>query len=194
MVTTVQRSWTLDNRYLESEVRRPNHWATTPSLLYVIKWNMSVNLTSNYFFSDEDCFCLQEAESAITAMNGQWLGSRSIRTNWATRKPPASKNDCKFARIRISLNASFLHQLNLPSSSRPQKHVSNQSRGCDRSLLALPKRDILNLIVVLCVQMGFAAYLQLLSYNGWIKNFTFMFLDHYLITKTSQDILIFFMI
>lgn len=22
-------------------------------------------------------------------MNGQWLGSRSIRTNWATRKPPA---------------------------------------------------------------------------------------------------------
>ncbi|KAL5283671.1 TIAL1.2 family protein [Megaselia abdita] len=26
-------------------------------------------------------------------MNGQWLGSRSIRTNWATRKPPASKID-----------------------------------------------------------------------------------------------------
>jgi hypothetical protein len=36
-------------------------------------------------------FHLQEAESAITAMNGQWLGSRSIRTNWATRKPPAPK-------------------------------------------------------------------------------------------------------
>ncbi|XP_046658381.1 nucleolysin TIAR-like isoform X2 [Homalodisca vitripennis] len=34
-----------------------------------------------------------EAESAITAMNGQWLGSRSIRTNWATRKPPAPKSD-----------------------------------------------------------------------------------------------------
>ncbi|XP_039283323.1 nucleolysin TIA-1 isoform X3 [Nilaparvata lugens] len=34
-----------------------------------------------------------EAESAITAMNGQWLGSRSIRTNWATRKPPAPKTD-----------------------------------------------------------------------------------------------------
>ncbi|XP_045525953.1 nucleolysin TIA-1 isoform X1 [Pieris brassicae] len=34
-----------------------------------------------------------EAESAITAMNGQWLGSRSIRTNWATRKPPAPKNE-----------------------------------------------------------------------------------------------------
>lgn len=35
----------------------------------------------------------QEAESAITGMNGQWLGSRSIRTNWATRKPPAPKTE-----------------------------------------------------------------------------------------------------
>ncbi|XP_046432174.1 cytotoxic granule associated RNA binding protein TIA1 isoform X3 [Neodiprion pinetum] len=34
-----------------------------------------------------------EAESAIGAMNGQWLGSRSIRTNWATRKPPAPKSE-----------------------------------------------------------------------------------------------------
>ncbi|XP_015836561.1 cytotoxic granule associated RNA binding protein TIA1 isoform X3 [Tribolium castaneum] len=34
-----------------------------------------------------------EAESAINAMNGQWLGSRSIRTNWATRKPPAPKSE-----------------------------------------------------------------------------------------------------
>ncbi|KZC12706.1 Nucleolysin TIA-1 isoform p40 [Dufourea novaeangliae] len=35
----------------------------------------------------------KEAESAIGAMNGQWLGSRSIRTNWATRKPPAPKSE-----------------------------------------------------------------------------------------------------
>uniref|UniRef100_T1JH85 RRM domain-containing protein n=1 Tax=Strigamia maritima TaxID=126957 RepID=T1JH85_STRMM len=36
-----------------------------------------------------------EAENAIASMNGQWLGSRTIRTNWATRKPPAprSQND-----------------------------------------------------------------------------------------------------
>ncbi len=27
-----------------------------------------------------------DAETAISAMNGQWLGSRKIRTNWATRK------------------------------------------------------------------------------------------------------------
>lgn len=32
-----------------------------------------------------------EAENAIASMNGQWLGSRSIRTNWSTRKPPPPK-------------------------------------------------------------------------------------------------------
>jgi len=31
----------------------------------------------------------KDATTAIEQMNGQWLGSRSIRTNWATRKPPA---------------------------------------------------------------------------------------------------------
>jgi len=30
-----------------------------------------------------------DAQSAIEQMAGQWLGSRSIRTNWATRKPPS---------------------------------------------------------------------------------------------------------
>lgn len=33
-----------------------------------------------------------DAESAIQAMNGQWLGSRAIRTNWSTRKPPTTTN------------------------------------------------------------------------------------------------------
>lgn len=32
-----------------------------------------------------------DAESAIQTMNGQWLGSRAIRTNWATRKPPSGR-------------------------------------------------------------------------------------------------------
>jgi len=41
-----------------------------------------------------------EAENAIAAMNGQWLGSRSIRTNWSTRKPPPPRND----RVRQSSN------------------------------------------------------------------------------------------
>lgn len=33
-----------------------------------------------------------EAENAINAMNGQWLGNRSIRTNWSTRKPPPPRS------------------------------------------------------------------------------------------------------
>uniref|UniRef100_A0A8C6PZ59 Nucleolysin TIA-1 isoform p40-like n=1 Tax=Nothobranchius furzeri TaxID=105023 RepID=A0A8C6PZ59_NOTFU len=32
-----------------------------------------------------------DAENAIQHMGGQWLGGRQIRTNWATRKPPAPK-------------------------------------------------------------------------------------------------------
>lgn len=32
-----------------------------------------------------------DAESAIANMNGQWLGSRPIRTNWASRKPPGAQ-------------------------------------------------------------------------------------------------------
>lgn len=36
-----------------------------------------------------------EAENAIAMMNGQWLGSRSIRTNWSTRKPPAPRENAK---------------------------------------------------------------------------------------------------
>ena len=27
-----------------------------------------------------------DAENAINNMNGQWIGTRKIRTNWATRK------------------------------------------------------------------------------------------------------------
>uniref|UniRef100_A0A8D0AQU2 Nucleolysin TIAR n=1 Tax=Sander lucioperca TaxID=283035 RepID=A0A8D0AQU2_SANLU len=33
-----------------------------------------------------------DAENAIVNMGGQWLGGRQIRTNWATRKPPAPKS------------------------------------------------------------------------------------------------------
>ncbi|XP_069799026.1 cytotoxic granule associated RNA binding protein TIA1 isoform X2 [Dendropsophus ebraccatus] len=33
-----------------------------------------------------------DAENAIAQMGGQWLGGRQIRTNWATRKPPAPKS------------------------------------------------------------------------------------------------------
>jgi RNA recognition motif-containing protein len=46
-----------------------------------------------------------EAENAIALMNGQWLGSRSIRTNWATRKPPTNRNDGKNTKMTILYRA-----------------------------------------------------------------------------------------
>lgn len=64
-------------------------------------------------------WCSQEAESAIAAMNGQWLGSRSIRTNWATRKPPTLKTDCEYTMNStyyiLLLNYILLGRINLQS-------------------------------------------------------------------------------
>lgn len=44
----------------------------------------------------------QDAEQAISNMNGQWLGNRPIRTNWATRKPlaPAPKERVHFTDVK----------------------------------------------------------------------------------------------
>lgn len=37
-----------------------------------------------------------DAESAISSMNGQWLGTRKIRTNWATRKVQPGQDSQKY--------------------------------------------------------------------------------------------------
>ena len=62
-----------------------------------------------------------DAENAIQTMNGQWLGSRAIRTNWATRKPPTSRSNT----LDISTSSSQ------PISSSPKQlsfeEVYNQS-------------------------------------------------------------------
>lgn len=48
----------------------------------------------------------QDAENAIQQMGGQWLGGRQIRTNWATRKPPAPKStyECRFSIVCVFAN------------------------------------------------------------------------------------------
>jgi len=52
----------------------------------------------------------KDATTAIEQMNGQWLGSRSIRTNWATRKPAApgstSNEDSGYAKAPHHLSGS----------------------------------------------------------------------------------------
>uniref|UniRef100_A0A668AFU2 RRM domain-containing protein n=1 Tax=Myripristis murdjan TaxID=586833 RepID=A0A668AFU2_9TELE len=42
-----------------------------------------------------------DAENAIQQMGGQWLGGRQIRTNWATRKPPAPKTTYEMPCVHI---------------------------------------------------------------------------------------------
>ncbi|KAF7280798.1 hypothetical protein GWI33_005495 [Rhynchophorus ferrugineus] len=61
-----------------------------------------------------------EAESAIAAMNGQWLGSRSIRTNWATRKPPTAKNEG-------NLDVPFEPFINFPGNYPENAYKSNNN-------------------------------------------------------------------
>lgn len=48
----------------------------------------------------------EEAERAIEQMNGQWLGRRTIRTNWATRKPTGT-NDSQYGRTELSYEDVF---------------------------------------------------------------------------------------
>ena len=48
---------------------------------------------------------IQDAENAIISMNGQWIGSKAIRTNWASQKPPAPRETKK----SMSANA-FYHR------------------------------------------------------------------------------------
>ncbi|VDM13082.1 unnamed protein product [Wuchereria bancrofti] len=45
----------------------------------------------------------EEAERAIEQMNGQWLGRRTIRTNWATRKPTGTgAGDGQYGRSELN--------------------------------------------------------------------------------------------
>ncbi|CAF3662191.1 unnamed protein product [Rotaria socialis] len=55
----------------------------------------------------------QDAETAIASMNGQWLGTRKIRTNWATRKVP-SNEAASNTRYRDSNNFQSGHESATP--------------------------------------------------------------------------------
>ncbi|XP_077544352.1 cytotoxic granule associated RNA binding protein TIA1-like isoform X7 [Haemaphysalis longicornis] len=77
-----------------------------------------------------------DAENAIGTMNGQWLGSRAIRTNWATRKPPANRTQTEgepaeasgvvLGMLQVGL---FLLSVDITTSTKPLTfdEVYNQS-------------------------------------------------------------------
>ncbi|CAJ0583946.1 unnamed protein product, partial [Mesorhabditis spiculigera] len=48
----------------------------------------------------------EHAEKAMTAMNGQWIGKRAVRTNWAARKPQdENRNTLTFEQVFNSTKA-----------------------------------------------------------------------------------------
>lgn len=66
--------------------------------MHIFSMRLKSHLVLQYTDSTPKMIFVQDAENAISKMAGQWLQGRQIRTNWATRKPPAPKSfqDSKF--------------------------------------------------------------------------------------------------
>ncbi|TRY91818.1 hypothetical protein DNTS_012449 [Danionella cerebrum] len=72
-----------------------------------------------------------DAENAIQQMGGQWLGGRQIRTNWATRKPPAPKATYETNTKHLS----FDEVLNQSSPSNCTVYCGGVSSGLTEQLM-----------------------------------------------------------
>ncbi|VDN31034.1 unnamed protein product [Gongylonema pulchrum] len=69
-----------------------------------VSWEFALRKT----YQDFDFIAVQEAERAIEQMNGQWLGRRTIRTNWATRKPTGTgAGDGQYGRTELNYDDVF---------------------------------------------------------------------------------------
>ncbi|CAM4543524.1 hypothetical protein R3I94_002932 [Phoxinus phoxinus] len=73
-----------------------------------------------------------DAESAIQQMNGQWLGGRQIRTNWATRKPSAPKPNNEAS---SSKHLSYEEVLNQSSPSNCTVYCGGIATGLSDQLM-----------------------------------------------------------
>uniref|UniRef100_A0A8C5EB16 RRM domain-containing protein n=1 Tax=Gouania willdenowi TaxID=441366 RepID=A0A8C5EB16_GOUWI len=72
-----------------------------------------------------------DAENAIQHEGGQWLGGRQIRTNWATRKPPAPKTTFE----SNSKHLSFDEVVNQSSPSNCTVYCGGVSSGLTEQLM-----------------------------------------------------------
>ncbi|XP_033852579.3 cytotoxic granule associated RNA binding protein TIA1-like isoform X2 [Acipenser ruthenus] len=73
-----------------------------------------------------------DAENAIQQMGGQWLGGRQIRTNWATRKPPAPKATYDTANAK---QLSFEDVVNQSSPSNCTVYCGGVTSGLTEQLM-----------------------------------------------------------
>ncbi|XP_059921487.1 cytotoxic granule associated RNA binding protein TIA1-like isoform X2 [Gadus macrocephalus] len=76
-----------------------------------------------------------DAENAIQQMGGQWLGGRPIRTNWATRKPPAPKANYESALTYNCKHLSFEEVVNQSSPSNCTVYCGGVSTGLTEQLM-----------------------------------------------------------
>jgi RNA recognition motif-containing protein len=71
-----------------------------------------------------------DAETAIASMNGQWLGTRKIRTNWATRKVQPGGESMQMGGMdggRMGNNSSNLSNNNMSSTPQNTDHAADKT-------------------------------------------------------------------
>ncbi|GMS86110.1 hypothetical protein PENTCL1PPCAC_8285, partial [Pristionchus entomophagus] len=66
-----------------------------------------------------------EAERAIEQMNGQWLGRRAIRTNWATRKPTDANESGNGSRREMNYDDVY----NQTTNDNTSVYIGNVAQG-----------------------------------------------------------------
>ncbi|KRX90133.1 Nucleolysin TIAR, partial [Trichinella pseudospiralis] len=111
--SAVQALTAMNKRLLLGKEMRVN-WATSPGTQAKVDTSMIRDLqtlkSKGYGFVSYVSH--DDAERAIEQMNGQWLGRRTIRTNWATRKPGLPDDDLRriFARFGSILEVRVFKQ------------------------------------------------------------------------------------
>lgn len=79
----------------------------------------------------------EEAERAIEQMNGQWLGRRTIRTNWATRKPVSDGGSGYYQPYKPSYEEVY----NQTGSDNSSVYLGNAPPNCNGMMVFIIRVD-----------------------------------------------------
>lgn len=134
-----------------------------------VMWDMKTGRSRGYgFVAFRD---RNEADRALTAMNGEWLGSRAIRCNWANQKgqPSMAQNQ---AMMQVGMNPppSFGHQqFTGPNGGPSYEMVLNQAPAFQTTCYVgnLTPYTSQNDLVPLFSQFGFVVETRFQSDRGF---------------------------
>lgn len=73
-------------------------------------------------------------------MNGAWLGSRAIRTNWATRKPPAPVEKSRPKHSKLSYDDIYAQA----SETNSTVYIGGIQEGLHGKKLSLSSKSLYN--------------------------------------------------